>query len=174
MCENVDYDHDAADNPKWDYRSYTHAFRSNGTYNALMKKLCVCEGYSRTIQYIMSLLGVYVKDVHCDTEEHKVYKVSVNGKRFYQSADHSIQSIELNSCDYFCDLTWDASDLKKNKPPKYFLLSHDEMSRNHKLKYDPKDDFNNTIFPRYEANRLLEFAKERIESVDRELKGQTR
>lgn len=38
---------------------------TNGAYNALVKNICVCEGYTRGMQYLLKLRGINSHNVDC-------------------------------------------------------------------------------------------------------------
>lgn len=114
---------------------------ANGAYNAIMFNMCVCEGYTRAMQYLLKLKGINSRNVSCisgkDTigmadgkneTEHTHYKLPDDGY-------HSIICVEDEMCLY-CDPCWDAARYQRgDKSLPYCLLNKEEISRTHTLSF---------------------------------------
>ncbi len=133
---------------------------SNSTYNALIKKLVVCQGYTHAMQFLLKLNNIKACDISCvaGTKEEMEKGVS----------NHSIQGIVLDGGMLYSDITFDVANKynKKDKIIEYFLMTEEELKKNHNIltnitsiKKHPYID------PIYREN-LIKFARERIASVN--------
>ena len=157
MWENVTYDHDAKET---DSRMYgekitlntqdgtEHEMRmlfgkkqgTNGSVNAILYGSCVCQGYTRTVQYLSSLAGIRLYDIHCDVigaelkpgdkkEPKKTYKKLKKADGTigeFKIEPHSMTqgfiTHEGKKVQIFMDNTWDAGNYQKNHTAPYFLI----------------------------------------------------
>lgn len=174
MCENVKYDHNALGSAHAhivDGEQKGVKYGQNGTVNGLVYGSCVCEGYSKSMQMLLKLCDIPAFDVSCIAERshQDTPIIDINGKARTHIGDHSILKVNIDGICYYSDVTWDASRYQKNNERKYFLLSSEDISTDHKLSGE-KLMFTamRSISPQ-EFEQLMQFASERIKSVDKKM-----
>ena len=143
LAENITYDHDAL---KTDDRIHTHNGKRVGfkhgtqsAYNGLMLGSCVCEGYSRSMQYLLKLLGIRTKNVSCigGKDQISINKRNHNKITLPDDGYHSIIRIELNSDIYYCDPCWDSCHWHwGDKSLPYCLKSKKDIMEDHTLSFE--------------------------------------
>lgn len=169
MCSNVTYDQKGAEN---NHTSYIDSSKpgekiitgkiggTNGTYNGLMLKSAVCQGYTKAFQYLLKIIGIKSFDTLCITsDKSKLTEGAV--------ADHSITKANLGGSCFYCDITWDAVRFQKqnNKLFYYFMMSIEDISKDHKL-IGEDGVFSGDSMPLPEKIKLMEFASNRIREVN--------
>lgn len=129
VCKNVKYDFDGLNNPNRyateNGLSQGEKLGTNNYINGFLLKKCVCEGFSKTLQYLCAYNNIPTSLVLCragnDDEESKDF-------------NHSILQVEDKGKALYCDITWDAMAYQRGeKDFRYFLLSEEEMGKDHKL-----------------------------------------
>lgn len=177
LAENVKYDNHALKNN----HSHTSPISStvlgplggaNGAYNAFMYNTCVCEGYTRAMQYLLRLKGIKSHNVDCisgkDTlhmstdkgdDKHKVYDLPDDGY-------HSI--ISIDDINYlYDDPCWNAGRYQRgDKSMPWILLTTEEISRDHTLSFNEKNINNNHLnVPRstveYALRKISDYRRDR-------------
>lgn len=116
-----------------DYLADTIMYQSSTTdesiytiYGALVNKRCVCEGYAKSFQYMMNLIGI---------ENAIVIGTGTNSQN--ETESHAWNYVELDGKWYGIDVTWDdpvilgKGKLTKNLRYQYFLKGEKTMSKNH-------------------------------------------
>ena len=158
MCENI----------KYSYDSHGLTGGTNGTFNALAYRECVCQGYSKAMQFLLNTVGIHAEDVPCmtDRKHQDIKQVIINGERRPEVGDHSILRILINGQYYYSDVTWDAIKYKNNRDRKYFLLSINDMQKDHKMKDTFGMVFAINSISQDDFNELMRFAKNRISGLD--------
>lgn len=143
IAENVSYDYDALEK-KGKYHEIDGVKRGydNGTqsaYNGLIYGSCVCEGYTRSMQYLLKLFGIKSKNVYCISGKDKI-KINENyGNRVELPDDgyHSIVRIENDNYIYYCDPCWDSCRWHKGDSSlPYCLKNRNDISKNHTLSFE--------------------------------------
>lgn len=188
LAENVKYDYGALKN------GHSHFYDSkdddlpsivsgpiggaNGAYNAFTYGTCVCEGYTRAMQYLLRLKGIKSHNVHCISGEDKLGMSTDKQDDMYKIYDlpddgyHSIISIDDVDCLYD-DPCWNAGRYQRgDKSMPWILLTKEEISRDHTLSFNERNIDNNTLsVPR----NAIQIAMQRISNYreDRK-KSQTR
>lgn len=165
MCENVVYDRSIYD-PKVERDTKL----TNGSVNGLVNGKCVCQGYTKAMQLLLKVCGIYSDDILCRTKDEenskKTFLGIYDGSKHADDTNHSILKVYLGRNTCYSDVTWDAGRYQRGKEREYFLLSQDDMSKDHKMYYEQDIvDIYRTV-PREEQDRLLKFASERIKTVD--------
>ena len=140
---------------------------ANGAYDGFMFNTCVCEGYTRVMQYLLTLLGVKTANTHC-----------VAGKDVYGFADkkndnrsifielpkdgfHSICRIDREHGVFYCDPCWNASRYQSgDKSMPWLLLTKEQIAETHTLSYNEQNFNNQTPIPK----EKIEEIKQRITS----------
>lgn len=128
VCKNVKYDFDGLEHSHRMASSngltQGEKMGTNNYLNGLLYGKCVCEGFSKTLQYLCAYNNIPTNLVLCHAGNEP------SGNVF----DHSILQYEEHRKARFCDITWDAMAYQKGqKDFRYFLLSKEEMSKDHKL-----------------------------------------
>lgn len=138
---------------------------ANGAYNAFIYNTCVCEGYTRAMQYMLKLKGIKSHNVHCISGEDKLNMSLDKGEdkyKVYNLPDDGYHSIiSIDDLDYlYDDPCWNASRYQMgDKSMPWILLTKEEISRDHTLSFGEKNINNNTLnVPR----NLVKIAIERI------------
>lgn len=135
IIQNVEYDHDSLRAAKYGEENQalkkakedlgelnkTILSRRQSSYNAILEKKSVCEGYTNMMHYLLKYVGIESMTVHCsaDLDKHIVGR----------NSDHSVIRVELAGESYYFDPTWDA---KKNNIANFFKTKQ-EFSFNHVL-----------------------------------------
>ena len=174
-CENhttvIGIEQYLAENVKYDYgalkTNHSHSYDSkdddlpaivtgplggsNGAYNAFTYGTCVCEGYTRAMQYLLKLKGIKSHNVHCISGEDKLHMSTDKQDDMYKIYDlpddgyHSIISIDDVDCLYD-DPCWNAGRYQRgDKSMPWTLLTKDEISRDHTLSFNERNINNNTL-----------------------------
>ncbi len=128
VCKNVKYDFDGLEHSHRMASSngltQGEKMGTNNYLNGLLYGKCVCEGFSKTLQYLCAYNNIPTNLVLCHAGNELPDNVF----------DHSILQYEEHGKARFCDITWDAMAYQKGqKDFRYFLLSKEEMSKDHKL-----------------------------------------
>lgn len=149
---------------------------TNSAYNAIMFDKCVCEGYTRAMQYLLKLKDIKSRNVMCIAGEDTLNMASsANETRYtnYNLPDdgyHSIICIEDVDCLYD-DPCWNAGLYQKgNKSMPWTLKTKEEISKDHTLSFAERIVDNNhlnvpknAILQSIEKNNL--FAQTRLSEV---------
>ena len=172
MCENVTYDYDALKD-----KSRMHSENglakgrkggTNGSINALLYGSCVCQGYSKTMQMLLKLSGITAFDIGCivgEEEKEKQTLTIYDGKKHADKDNHSIIKVNLDGKLYYSDVTWDASRFQKGRKRQYFLLSKEDISKDHKLIEENETIDSGKSISNEEQVKLLSFAKDRLDRI---------
>ena len=154
LAENIKYDHDALNN------NQNHILNgiasgplggANGAYNAFKFNTCVCEGYTRAMQYLLRLRGIKSHNVSCIMGEDKLHMSNDDGNdkyKVYRLPDdgyHSIISIDDMNFLYD-DPCWNAGRYQRgDKTMPWTLLTKEEISKDHTLSFNEKNIDNNHL-----------------------------
>lgn len=170
MCKNIKYDSKALDD-----KSKTHSengiakgrkYGTNGTINALLYGSCICQGYTKTMQLLLRMIGISSFDTGCIIENNNITHYVLDDKKHASDSDHSILKVNLGGRIYYSDVTWDSSRYRNGINRIYFLLSKKDMSLNHQLVgEDDVIDVGESI-SKDEFDKLMVFAEARIKEVE--------
>lgn len=98
----------------------THAY---DCYGCLVEHTAVCAGYSKAYKLILNRLGI-----ECDVVTGEGYNSMGNGA-------HAWNRVTIDGEQYYVDVTWDDpvtnGYVLDTVPRDYFMLSYDEISRDH-------------------------------------------
>lgn len=158
LAKNVKYDHEGI---KHEYTHVSDPITStsgekvyiqdgpkggtNGAYNAIMRNSCVCEGYTRAMQYLLKLKGIHSHNVDCFLTED-VTGMSKKGEEtqyttyILPSFDnyHSIICID----DYFGLYADPCNNAALYRPGsnslRWALCTKKEISKTHTLSFDER------------------------------------
>lgn len=152
------------------------------------KNMCmaVCAGYADILRNVLSCLGIeseYIssmsdKRFFLDKNGAYVPQKDDNGKNIYENGTtdpmgHAYNLVSLDGKKFYCDLTWDADNIKVDRFPlwnflnssEFFLRSHDKVGFN-KVTSDKDANFS---LPFNEQLQLFEeVAKEEISQMIQE------
>ena len=183
LAENVKYDNESLNH------GHSHSYDSkadglppivsgpiggaNGAYNAIIYGTCVCEGYTRAMQYLLRLKGIKSHNVHCISGEDKLHMSTDKQDDKYKIYDlpedgyHSIISIDDVDCLYD-DPCWNACRYQRgDKSMPWTLLTKEEISRDHTLSFNERNIDNNTFnVPR----SAIQIAMQRIATYREEIR----
>lgn len=148
-----------------------------GSYNALVEGHSICQGYTKAMQVLLKVVNIPSHDIECviNNRGYRVHGETSTGVL----GDHSILMVNLGGRGFldqrlsYNDPTWDAQLIQNGKQARYFMLSKEEISQDHPL----VDQENMTIInppSSSERKRLMEFASQRIEKVNSEIRAETR
>lgn len=158
LAQNVEYDYDSIKNKNGLRMStdnngiaYGPIGGTNGAYNAIMHNKCVCEGYTRAMQYLLKLKGINSRNVRCIGKPDELNMANSKTETKYTSYKlpddgyHSIICVE----DYnllYCDPCWDAGRYQHgDKSMPYTLLNKEEISKTHTLSFQERRAANEHI-----------------------------
>ncbi|MBQ7884623.1 MAG: hypothetical protein IJ318_00805 [Clostridia bacterium] len=151
LAKNVKYNYDALESNLRGQKSeggiiLGPARGANGTYNAFMYNCCVCEGYTRAMQYMLALKGIHTSNTSCIAGEDTLHMSEASTDSEYtfitlpQTGYHSICRIDRPGGIYYCDPCWDACSYQRGDHSlPYLLLSKAEISKDHTLSYNEKN-----------------------------------
>lgn len=143
LAENITYDQESLNhkNSRVDNGIMRGAKSgANGAYNGIMFGSCVCEGYTRSMQYLLKLANIKTRNISCIAGEDTLglSDTSEKNERFSyvlpKQGYHSIICIEDYFC-FYCDPCWDASRYQKTGTLPYCLLNKEEISQSHTLSF---------------------------------------
>lgn len=161
LSENVRYDVDGLkDNSRENSKISNLRLGTNSTYNAIIGNCCVCEGYTRAMQYLLILNGISSRNVHCYAGEDKIGMADNDSiedpeKIFYKLRElgHSIICIsDGKGNEFYDDPCWNASCYQQeDKTMRWTLLTKEEIKRDHTLTFVDKRvrNVSNDIARRY-------------------------
>lgn len=163
LAQNVTYDEKAAthvhvDMNENDCEENEKAFRfvkapshgASGAFNAIVYNQCICEGYTRAMQYLLKLKGIKSHDVYCrpkvreksffNTEEENAqvgqYKI------MFEDEYHSILCVD-DFYSLYVDACLDAKFYKKGDKTFPFLLkTKEQIEETHKFVSSQEDVMN--------------------------------
>lgn len=135
IIQNVEYDYDSLNAAKYGEENQalkkarenlselnsTILDRRQSSYNAILEKKSVCEGYTNMMHYLLKCVGINSMTVHCSAD----LDTSVVGS----NSNHSVIRVEIDGESYYFDPTWDA----KKKHIVNFFKTKEEFSINHVL-----------------------------------------
>lgn len=122
LVTNAEYDYDALEELNNTVQKVSSQ-QSHTVYGCLVEKLCVCDGYSKTFQMIMNLIGI----------ESEFAVGSAGGP-------HAWNYITLDGENYWMDVTWDDADRRDEngnmKYPEgvdygYFCITSENLAVTH-------------------------------------------
>ena len=175
LAKTIKYDFDGRDSEN---RAYTEDGKqrgySNGTnsaYNGIMFGSAVCEGYTRSMQYLLKLIGIKSKNVYCigGAERITINESYHNQVSLPDSDYHSIIRIDDTNSSYYCDPCWDSSRYHKGDTSlPYCLLTKKEMSKTHTMSFEEENNIFDIAYPR----KNVEYAIKKIETYNNEVEVQ--
>ena len=143
IAEHITYDYDALERKgRFHETNGVRRGYSNGTqsaYNGLIYGSCVCEGYTRSMQYLLKLLEIKTKNVYCIGGKDKIKINEHYGNQVELPDDgyHSIIRVEVGDAMYYCDPCWDSCRWHKGDTSlPYCLKNRSDISQNHTLSFE--------------------------------------
>ena len=142
ISEHITYDYDALERKERFHeedgvkRGYNNGTQS--AYNGLIYGSCVCEGYTRSMQYLLKLFDIKTKNVYCIGGKDKI-KINSYGKQLELPDDgyHSIIRVETGDMIFYCDPCWDSCRWHRGDTSlPYCLKNRDDISKNHTLSFE--------------------------------------
>lgn len=150
LAQNVTYDHKALKEKSrmasQNGISIGAVGGANGAYNAIMLNQCVCEGYTRAMQYLLKLRGINSRNVRCIGTKDTLHLADKTRETRYtryvlpNEGYHSIICIEDENLLY-CDPCWNAGLYQARNGDKslpYTLLNKSEISQTHTLSFQER------------------------------------
>ena len=143
LANHISYDYDAL-NRKGRYHEENGIRKgfSDGTqsaYNGIMYGSCVCEGYTKSMQYLLKQLNIKTRGVHCIQGKDQI-KVDDSYSNKVERPDdgyHSIIRVDLNEGTYYCDPCWDSCYLHAGDSSlPYCLKNKQDISEDHTLSFE--------------------------------------
>lgn len=163
LAENIKYDYSGLNSEKRAYydgeKQKGKSGGTNSAYNGIMFGAAVCEGYTRSMQYILKLLGIKTKNVMCISGANKI---SINHTYHNQitlpnDGYHSIIRIEEQNSIYYCDPCWDSCSWHRGRTSlPYCLLTKEEISKDHTLSFEEDEVIYNIEYPRLYIKNTLD------------------
>ena len=166
LAKNITYDYDGRDSENRahveDGKQRGYSKGVNSAYNGIMYGSAVCEGYTRSMQYILKLMGIKSKNVHCIGGANRITineayhdQVSLPDRDY-----HSIIRVEDPNYVYYCDPCWDSSRYHSgDKSLPYCLLTKNEMSKTHTMSFEEDNIIFDMNYPRENINYVLQKMK---------------
>lgn len=122
LIKNVSYNHATVEAIQ-SGTSNADSQQSHTVYGALINKTPVCDGYAKTFQFIMNILGIECEYYEGDTDGDPSNGVG-----------HAWNYIKLDGQYYWMDVTWDDADFE-NYPLAveydYFCITTEQLYRTH-------------------------------------------
>ena len=163
LAKNIKYDYEAL---KFKKRAHIHdgvlKGKENGinsAFNGVMYGFAVCEGYTRSMQYILKLMDIHSKNVYCIGGANKISinesyhdKVSLPNDGY-----HSIIRIDSLDSIYYCDPCWDSCHFHEgdNSLP-YCLLTKNEILKSHSLSFEEDNVAYDIPYPRSYISSVIQ------------------
>lgn len=167
LAKNISYDYEALKTQNrahyQDGKQKGKSYGTNSAYNGIMFGSAVCEGYTRTMQYILKLIGIKSKNVHCIGGSNKI---SINTSYHDQitlpdDGYHSIIRIDSQDSIYYCDPCWDSCRFHNGDTTlPYCLLTKKEILRSHTLSFEEDEVIYDICFPRNYVLNVIESLNE--------------
>ena len=174
LAQNVTYDHNSLKGKNRmaskDGVAMGPIGGANGAYNAIMLNQCVCEGYTRAMQYLLKLKGINSRNVMCIGEKDTLNMADGKNETMYTRYNlpddgyHSIICIE-DEFALYCDPCWNAGLYQAkngNKSLPFTLLNKKEIAKTHTLSFKERNVANEgitvpreTIFQSIKSNELF-------------------
>lgn len=161
LAENVHYDYQSIGHGHYssgksdvnELRPIKGALKGqNGSFNAIMFKEGVCEGYTRAMQYMLKLKGIESHNVHCKLENGVTY--SNNEYANPNESNHSIICIDGFEC-YYADPTSLAASFQMHGSFPFALKTKEEIQKTHKLSYVEQNYGGEQSFPKSELEKSI-------------------
>lgn len=163
LAENITYDYDALETKnRVHFVDGIQKGKSNGTnsaYNGIMYGSAVCEGYTRSMQYILKLMGIQTKNVYCISGKDKIIINESYHNQITLPDDgyHSIIRIDYNNQIYYFDPCWDSCRWHRgDKSLPYSFLTKREIERDHTLSFEEDEIIYDIPIPRENIEYALE------------------
>lgn len=163
LAQNVQYDYDGKDNNHTNFIPMNingtllkiqngPKVGTNSAYNALMFNKCVCQGYTRGMQYLLKLKGIDSHDVDCYAGADVIGMADGKGENMYtiynmpdSTRYHSMICID----DFYClydDPCWNAVRYQSgDKSMDWVLRTKAEISKDHILSFEERNVSNNHL-----------------------------
>ena len=148
----------------------------NGAYNAFKYHSCVCEGYTRAMQYMLGLRGIKTSNTHCIAGKDNLHMSERANDTAYSTFQlprtgyHSICRVERESGIYYCDPCWNAGQYQAgDKSAPWLLLTKAEISEDHTLSFNEQNISHQSSLPK----EYVDAAKSRVEDRFNAIDGQT-
>lgn len=147
----------------------------NGAYNAFIYGSCVCEGYTRAMQYMLGLKGIHTANTHCIACEDTMHMSEASYDNEFtvfnlpKTGYHSICRIERDSGIYYCDPCWDAGRFQRgDKSLPYLLLTKSQISKDHTLSFNDKNISHKDPIPENYLNQIKTNANNIIQGISKQ------
>ena len=143
IAKNIFYDYEALEfDDKKHVISGRHYGPENGVnsaFNALIFKSCCCDGYTRSMQYLLRLMKINTRNITCiGTSSFEGYNKF--SSELPESGQHSIICVnDLNNL--YIDSCWNAYLYQKTSggvKQKWTLLTKNEISKDHTLSFEER------------------------------------
>ena len=119
LCKNVKYN-DKKDGNRWQHSAY----------GALIKRECVCDGYSRAYNLLLQKAGIQAWQVNGYAKEDGQYDIDGIG--------HSWNIMWIEGECYYTDVTFDDGDSNNCISHRYFCRSKEAFDNDHLILYSDK------------------------------------
>ena len=164
LAQNMTYDYEGRNSEKRahfeDGKQKGKKYGVNSAYNGIMFGSAVCEGYTRSMQYILKLMDIQTKDVYCISGEDKIQinESYHNAVSLPNDGYHSIIRIDDDNSIYYCDPCWDSCKYHSNdKSLPFCLLTKKEMSKTHTMSFEEDNVIYDIPFPRDYVLKTLQY-----------------
>lgn len=142
---------------------------ANGAFNAFMYHSCVCEGYTRAMQYMLALKGIHSTNVSCIAGEDTLHMSEASYDNEFatftlpKTGYHSICRVDRSGGCYYCDPCWDACCFQQgDKSLPYLLLTKEQISKDHTLSFDEQNISHQAPIPDFYLANIKSQANKRI------------
>ncbi len=173
LAKNISYDYDALDSKKRahfeDGKQKGRSYGTNSAYNGIMFGSAVCEGYTRSMQYILKLMGIKTKNVHCigGADKIRINESYHNQVTLPDDGYHSIIRVDDNNSIYYCDPCWDSCRFHAgDQSLPYCLLTKKEMSKSHTLSFEEDNIIYDIPYPRDYVSGTIQYINKNYNYVD--------
>lgn len=167
LARNISYDYDALNTQNrvhyQDGKQKGKSYGTNSAYNGIMFGSAVCEGYTRTMQYILKLMGIKTKNVHCIGGSNKISIDQSYHNKVTLPSDgyHSIIRIDSQDSIYYCDPCWDSCRFHNGDSTlPYCLLTKKEILQSHTLSFEEDEVIYDISYPRNFVLSVIKYLNE--------------
>ena len=135
-----------------------------------MYNSCVCEGYTRAMQYMLKLKGIKTANVDCIAGKDNLHiSDKDNDNEFIvfnydsKSEFHSICRIDTDGGCYYCDPCWNAGLFQAgDKSFPYLLLTKEQISKDQTLSLHEKVILNKQPLHQAYLNKIKNTANSKM------------
>ena len=174
IAKNIEYDYEGRDSEdrvhREDGKRRGYKNGTNSAYNGIMYGKAVCEGYTRSMQYILKQMGIKTKNVYCigGADKISINESYHNMVSLPNDGYHSIIRVDDMNSIYYFDPCWDSCRYHQGDITfPYCYLTKKEMSQSHTMSFEEDSVIYDIPMPRNEVNGVMQKIQSQQEGMTR-------